>query len=310
MMNKTEFIGKQQRRSLINYLAKCWDDFDNNLSFTNHSQQKFRKEQGKSSTYKSLNSAFYDYKLGENHENQEIDFISSTRDLVEMRKAIINAYENVEDEKSCELFVQLCRVLKWGGVLTNSITGPLLDKHLNGELSEYMTWVIDEKPFDATSEELNVFDTPPNKLLSDSGTTKIYSVVGDECIIYDDRVAAALCYLISKYVPADKPLPEELRLVRGIRVSSDQGNRDPSTPNHRFRAKGKDKEIHAQSNLKANWLISEVVKKLMRDNSDFKATVEESCKEVGFRDEQWMAMRIYESALFMAGHTVPYTKLK
>lgn len=304
-MLKNEFLSLN--RELVEYLTRSWKEL-NGVSFTNYSRKSFRRSNLDQSTYSSLKEAFEDFQWDEKC------FLDSTLELISFREKLNRA---VESKDSSEVFIQACSVLSWGGVLTNSITSKLLDKHQQNSLLDYMTWIVVEKPFDATSTDTNIFEKRyPETILSDSGVTKIYAVTGNECVIYDDRVAASLCYLISNYL-GKKPLDDKhgLKLVRGQRVTqkNKKGNRDPSSQDHRFLPKGpepKNRIQHAQSNLKANWLISEVVINLLKTDQAFARLVDEHSHDLKFNNKMWIGMRIYESSLFMAGHTVPLKPLR
>jgi hypothetical protein len=295
--DKSEFLNNHI--DLIDYICSAWNDFDD-ITLQNPSSKRNRVSDTKVSEYSSLEQAFTDYQWnGESFEN-------STRLLLETRKNLLRL---MREGTSAEIFVELCRVLHWGGVLTNAITGPVLLKHTRNELVDYFKWIIDSKPFDASSQNFKCFESAPSALLSDSGTTKIYSVINDQCIIYDDRVAASFCFLISRHFN-DSQLPPHLTLVVGARKNGN-GNRDPSNRAHRFLPKASQpcKNEHARSNLKSNWIISAVASKLL-DNDQFKSRVNEYSEKLDFNNQLWIAMRILEASLFMAGHTVPYTALK
>ena len=172
----------------------------------------------------------------------------------------------------------------------------------------YFGWIYEKGPFDSISKDLSELENVPldgGALLSNSGLTKIYSVIGDRCVIYDNRVAASLGKIITEYLAGD-PLCAELSIVVGPKP------RDPSTLLHRFPKKGRrDVNVlsHAKSNLAANWLISAVVDLLLENSPRFKKEVNKQldacCRGLDVtRHEKWMAMRIYEAGLFMAGHTV------
>lgn len=296
--DKMQFL--ETHKSLVEYIVQAWSSFDH-FEIKNRSKRKNRASDTPDSTYSSLHQAFIDYQWNGK------SFAQGTKELLDFR---IGIDKYIRERESAELFASLCTVLHWGGVLTNSITGPVLQKHLDNELIDYMEWIVERKPFDATVEQLNIFENPPSLLLSDSGTTKIYAVVNDQCIIYDDRVAASFCYLISKYLKSQS-LPNSLQLVVGARDSK-RRNRDPSTAEHRFIKKSPRicKTEHANSNLKANWVISAVARQLRQDNSEFRDTVGAYTRELNCDNEQWIAMRIIEASLFMAGHAVPYTALK
>lgn len=294
-------------RELIDFLASCWATFPRNKKFENDSRPHFRKSDASSSSYQSLEQAFQDFQW------EKKCFVASTISLLKSQSRI---QESIKTGSQGELFADLCGVLRWGGVLTTAIAGPLLDKRENGQLIRYFSWISSIKPFDAGTADLNILQTAPiecGDLLSNSGVTKIYSVLGSSCIIYDDRVSAALGKIITWYL-GDRELPNELKLVMSAKSS-----RNPSTCVQKFPTKiwtKTEKKAtqqvvkHAESNVKANWLIEAAVQKLRSENEHYEkllryvSTAVQNDIDDRKIDDLWLAMRIFESSLFMAGYSV------
>ena len=65
-------------------------------------------------------------------------------------------------------------------------------------------------------------DFPDNRIKLNSGFTKIYSLLRDDFIIYDSRVALSLCFLIGQYTMANglNEIPDLLQ----FRIPTRQGN--------------------------------------------------------------------------------------
>ncbi len=309
IQNKQEYL--EAVEGFIDHLVGAWDG-PLKTPFENRSQQKNRKSIQAASRYKSLEEAFLDYQW----ENS--DFIETTRKLLSFRRQIRS--DDVINDKY-KLYVTINLILRWGGVLKDHIAGKFLDMVLEDDLVEYIKWA--KNSFSAKSNDWIEFPTPPapNKLASDSGATKVYTMLCDGCVIYDDRVAASLCLLISDYVGEENELPSPLRLMSGkrgeqknSRGGAQKTNRDPSTKRHRFIKKSTGIE-HANSNLKANWIILTMAEKLMVQNNRFRHWVNQTCddlyNEKADREERtWVAMRIIETSLFMAGHSVPRRLIK
>ena len=286
-VNRDDFLASHH--ALVQLLVDCWSAFPNQEVFVNPSKKRYRRSDEDLSTYCSLSEAFQDFSWDEKN------FTASTESLLVSRQRL---KKSILSDSSSELFVDLCEVLRWGGVLTTSIAGPLLDKYNNNSLLEYFNWILKNKPFDASNQNADLLASNL-ELLSDSGTTKIYSVIGDSCVIYDDRVAAALGKIITWY-KKNEPLSQDLRFVVGT------DKRNPSNQVQKFRPKSscKSKLEHAKSNLKANWLIDAAVSRLLNVNPSFSQLVTQHAAALKTNDMQWLAMRTFESALFMAGHTV------
>ncbi len=156
-------------------------------------------------------------------------------------------------------------------------------------------------------------DNPEQKLFnkfqirSNAGFTKIHSLIMDDFIIYDSRVAAALGMFIVKYC-YDKNLasiPDDLSLcwLQGIRGKQ---LRNPSFPpryifptfNPGSRKSENDKLryyaqhcMHAESNCKANWILVKALEK--------------SRGFAGVKGQD--ALRAIEAALFTVGYDLSKT---
>jgi len=290
-ITKQKFLDKHER--LVELLVSCWDQLPNNEAFHNASPTRFRRSESKNGNkYLSLNCAFQDF------EWEKQKFVDTSLSLVTLGDEI---KQNIKVKSKGDLLFNLCKVLEWGGVLTTSIMRPILEKYEHHQLVEYFEWVSVKQPFDESKHDLGLFaDVPESvgKLLSNSGLTKIYCAIGSSGVIYDDRVAASLGRIITWYLGTNS-MPSELVFVVG------GGSRDPSTKSHRFLKKGGSSSIdHAQSNLKANWLISACVCELMLTNESFKSIMAAHVSIIEKRNELWLAMRIYEAALFMAGYSL------
>lgn len=116
-----------------------------------------------------------------------------------------------------------------------------------------------------------------------AGFSKIYSAMIDDFPIYDSRVACALTSLIWLFCERNRPtgVPESLKL--GIPVDRSSQNRNPyGFPN----IQGAQYRKHADSNLKAAWILGELAE---IEEGDFSKVPKES------------RVRALEAALFMIG---------
>lgn len=290
-ITKQKFLEKHKK--LVELMVKCWDELPNNKAFYNASPKRFRGSKSKPfEKYVSLHCAFRDF------EWEKKKFEDTSLSLVTLGDEI---KQNIKMKSKGDLLFNLCNVLEWGGVLTTSIMRPILSKYENHQLIEYFEWVSTSQPFDASNLDSGLLLNVPEsvgQLLSNSGLTKIYCAIGSSTVIYDDRVAASLGRIITWYLGMNST-PVELMFVVG------GGSRDPSTESHRFLKKGGSSSVdHAQSNLKANWLISACVCELMLTNESFKSIMAAHVSILEKRNELWLAMRIYEAALFMAGYSL------
>jgi hypothetical protein len=292
-LSKEEFLVNNTQ--LTNFLAGCWHDFEG-FSFTNSSKRINRQSQTKSSTYCSLLEAFDDYQW--NKKN----FSEVTKLLLELKTELHNGMIK-NDEKG--LFLTVSEVLYWGGVLKDNIAGPFLIKARKGKLVNYLHSLVNV--LDSSTCSVKMISNLPSELLSDSGATKVYSLIGSESIIYDDRVSATLGVLINQFL-GDKKLTPSLRLIMGKKDKRGINNRDPSNDTQKYPKKGSEehhKKAHFISNVKANWLLSATASKLLREDDCFQYIVQNLCEYLNTNDEKWIAIRVLEASLFMAGHNVP-----
>lgn len=172
-------------------------------------------------------------------------------------------------------------ILRWGGVFPKN--GRWLIKNQAGlaayfnDRAEYLGKNSD----DTLLGELSRFN---------SGMTKIYSLLVDDFIIYDTRVAAALGWVVVKYCQEKKleKVPESLRFPWGTAKEApntlNPKQRNPSVGHLKFPRLQSGSE-YARWNLRASWLLWDVINKTQ---SCFKG-IDNS-------------LRALEAALFMIGY--------
>lgn len=216
---------------------------------------------------------------GHSVETAQNDYESNCIALKKIADSLCSALRENSEEKA---FVAAVRVLEWGQVYRGSIKW-LLSKYDQRRLVESINDARSILTSNDTQDRLERFDHVDLRM--DSGTTKIFSLASSgDSIIYDDRVGAALGLLVIKYLktlPEDmrpKTVPKELKFMR-----SNKKDRNPSEGAYKLPARGTHpSEIHAESNLRANWIIQSLL------------------HHVG---GQWDARKI-EAALFMIGYRV------
>jgi hypothetical protein len=285
----------QKHVQLLTYLVSGWENLPG-YEFTNSSSKNYRKSDNQTSTYFSLKSAYEDYSWDGD------DFKLATQKLIVLKSELESAL-SVQDEN--RILIVAANILRWGGVLTTAIGGPFLDKNKKQQLGKYLLDI--RLLFESDTVSREDFLTISDILLSDSGATKVYTLLCKYCVIYDDRVAASLGYIISKFIGA-KELPDDLNLTTGEKDSKEKRNRNASSQNHTFRRKGatkKAKSHHAMSNVKANWLLEEVAIRLINENGSFRKEIEYISECLEYNEKRWIALRVVEASLFMAGHNVP-----
>jgi hypothetical protein len=213
---------------------------------------------------------------------------SNERQLMQLRKSLTDALQESSAEKT---FIAGMKILDWGQVYKGSV-GWLIQKHENNELVQAIKDAVKVLDGDRLSDTTSF--NSARKLRMDSGLTKVYSLASEHCIIYDDRVGAALGLMVTQFLKANPghqskakkdKVPEELKFMRSATSS-----RNPSLSSEGFKFPGnKGGALHAQSNLMANWILHKIARELPKlwDKSD----VTEK-------------LRAMESALFMLGYRV------
>lgn len=140
-----------------------------------------------------------------------------------------------------------------------------------------------------TCPNLNGFRTGHYRM--NSGITKIYALTYPNFIIYDSRVAAALGRLVTKYCQSlQSPLsinPDTLKFAW-----TGPNKRNPCINGFKFPRVNNNSVKHAESNIKANWLLQAVIAKFQ--DGDFWGIEKEPAKR----------LRALEAALFMMGYSL------
>jgi hypothetical protein len=122
-----------------------------------------------------------------------------------------------------------------------------------------------------------------------AGMTKIYSLICNNFVIYDSRVAATLGWGVVKYCFQNKlnEIPEELCFPRAS-FRGGMHKRDASVSTLKFPTL-RSGQHHMLWNLKASWLLESVLK-------------HENAKSTEFVKAGKNALRALEAALFMIGY--------
>ena len=190
------------------------------------------------------------------------------------------------DDESC---ISYCiSILEWGGVRNKN---DLRIYDIGNEVCKYFQRVKER-----FSEDISSNDYYYNGLIMNSGFTKLYSFYMEDFIIYDGRLGAALGHLVKLYCQDKKieSVPEELLFAWGRGqeskyVSSQLNKRNPSVGSLSFPELLNNPRRHTESSIRANWLISMILK-----NTDSKFN----------KLDKQVQMRALEAALFMIGYKV------
>ena len=216
--------------------------------------------------------------------------------LEELRTRLLAAMR-VDDAKACE--VLCCQILEWGGVAHRpniarrvKILGPELAAYLGAIQSHFQ-----RSDLDAEDVEVEVCVGKKHIPIElDSGTTKIYSLICPEFVIYDGRVGAALGHLVARWNQdahqgRQEAIPTSLWFAWGDRSKKTRDPIPSGFPREMFPLLRNDDGSRIGHNLRANWLC----KKLAQES---RGTRFEELGDVADR------MRAIEAALFMIGYAV------
>lgn len=176
------------------------------------------------------------YKWPENKNG--LSFEQTFEKVVSFRAGLKSALNRHDADEAFDIF---CNILRWGGVgvATKNINalkeirgkGNFIST-LQGVRTLIQSYIIDNENF----------HFPMN-----SGFSKIYTLLDDQFIIYDSRVAAQLCWLIKKCFN-DNPMIFELgKCTYQAKVNRDPGKDFPMLT-------GKPKK-YFESNIKAAWIL-------------------------------------------------------
>ncbi|WP_448196926.1 hypothetical protein [Pseudomonas putida] len=175
----------------------------------------------------------------------------------------------------------------WGGVSARN--NPWLEENRVGLAAM----------FEQVAQVLRQGDLDSPEFFSDlrfnAGMTKVYSLMCENFIIYDSRVAAALGWLVMRYCGEQKltALPEGLRFPwapakEAVNATAPK-NRDPGVE-HEFRfPRLRRGHHHALWNMRASWVLSE-------------ALAHPSAQGSRFHEGAGKPVRKLEMGLFMIGY--------
>jgi len=270
-MTKNIYLANPDVNNFINWLGPKLDvGFIHNYTFPN-------------GTVWNCNSIFNAY---QNYIWDNNDFASTAVELNTYKKVYNYGFE-INNIDIIKCFCNL--IFKWGGTVHGNKGyvnnyNPINFPDIHVELTAGAL-LFDQLAFDDT--------LPNNDIRLNAGFTKVYSLLRSDFIIYDSRVAFALCYLIGQYTIASGflDIPNLLR----FRIPPRQGNialrQIPSFFNingFNFQGTNSRNDYHQISNMRANWILSEVLNR--NPGSRFNTL------EPGLR------LRALESALFMIGY--------
>jgi hypothetical protein len=250
--------------------------------------QYFDRDHGHTRTFSKFDDALTQYNWdGQTFVQTEVKL----RNLAdELRKAGEAADTN---QNTLSTLVACFNVLDWGGggALRSSNVDWLVKNIVPGSpLGDLLRDAVGALGDGNRNRDANLSGFRRDTYRSNAGFTKIYSLLSENTfVIYDSRVAAALGMLIANWCAETgrSEVPDHLRLhwmPAKEGPNADTKVRDPSLEIFRFpKLTGTTVNFnHAASNVRANWIVELVLKKIAKKTS-------------------WTARKI-EAALFMIGY--------
>jgi hypothetical protein len=211
--------------------------------------------------------------------------IESMRQEMEAALTQCQAAQGTAERRLAELELLFVsnKSLSWGRVYEGAFPF-LIHQAETGVLSQNLRSAA--ALIDGTADDVGAFDDRPYR--SDCAMTKVYAMMNQRTVVYDDRLGAALGLLCRKHLERERrrSVPELLAFMVG-----DRGDvrHDPSRRDLVFGDKRSGSE-HARWNIRANWLVD----RLARDETIAAALGSHH------RDR----IRRLEAALFMIGDDV------
>ena len=209
------------------------------------------------------------------------DFGGNANHLISLQNRLEAALKSNNDSGCCEAAID---VMKWGGVVPGNVRWLGANQVGLVQLLKNTQCALNIGDYDAAP--LN-----DESLRFNSGMTKVYSLLCDNFVIYDSRVAAALGWIVVCFLKGKGPVPPGLKFpwapAKEIKGQRNPKRRNPSEGNLLFPRLQAGRN-HAEWNLKASWLLEEV---LAKSKSNF--------------NNQKNPLRALEAALFMIGYDLP-----
>lgn len=278
-MRKEEYLHNRTVQDFINWLAT-------HLISERFSHSYTIRKNKKDWTCSSIYDAYKNYEWGFSAVpdfgfSAGYSFLENTTALTCLQEALQDALSKKDDTLALNATKA---VMTWGGVRNGNVRW--LEAHKEG-LASMLCTVRDS----FNQQNLNAI---PKDLRFNAGMTKVYSLICDELIIYDSRVAAALGWIVNEFclekglekIPAVLAFP--FAPAKESSTAKNPKNRNPNTHNLGFKQL-RSGVFHAKWNAKASWLLSGVLQRAGESNP--------------FKDlSSTKQLRAFESALFMIGY--------
>lgn len=285
-MNKKEFL---ESSSVMNFIDWISHILDQPGSFLHAYQIKKPKKSWQcTSLYSAYENYSWSFKTTDPESGKLLTGSSFNDNLLVLMKLSDGLKQSISQEDHINCRNHCYSILKWGGVYNKN--NLKIDAYGDG-ICNYLANVREIFTNNKSSLESN-----NNQIIMNSGFTKIYSLCIDDFIIYDGRVGAALCLLVRKFCEDTRldnaPVELAFAWAKGREttyMSSSKNKRNPSSEKYQFPELLNNPRRHLENNIRANWLIAEILRKTESRFNGLDTDIQ---------------MRAFESALFMIGYQV------
>lgn len=293
-LSKKQFLDSDHVQGFIEFLKQY-------VSGTETFEHRYKdRRSGKTLEFNSIYDAFekYSYPMGrkfrEAGRKDHKSYATNARVLKRLQKQIREAFE----QKNAEgLLASSIEILEWGGVAgakegDSKKSGNRLWLHKNHPHGEGLAEAYKEAQTVFLSDEPCLDDVRR----SNAGFTKIYSLLFENFIIYDSRVAAALGLFVVRYCTNKslKSIPPELDFgwmpAKEAAKASSPKLRNADAGPYEF-SKASSERLHASANIRANWIFEKVLPTNAKPSGKRFAGLPKGER-----------MRALESAFFMIGY--------
>lgn len=281
-MQKNEYLKKPEVKAFVDW-------FQMQLSAGSEQKHTYTKPGGRIVEFSNLADALakYDWPFRfvepDGRQRSGNSYEENKTALMDLKKNLVAGILEGNEEK---VKLWAIAIVGWGGV--SSGNGQWFIDNASGLINELQRV---GKGLSINDDERSKL---PKNLRFNAGMTKIYSLMLDNFIIYDSRVAAALAWFVVVWLRESNEgkngVPDLLKFpcmpAKEGRNPEIRKLRDPSSGVYKFQRMNSRASLHAQWNLRASWIIEAVIN---------------GCEGTPFH-QKGDSVRGLEAALFMWGY--------
>ncbi len=294
-MDRKQFLAESQ--DFLRFLSNCICETEGHSFSHEYRDNKSKNDWECNSVFDAFKNYRYPIKKRflNNGMADSSSFASNASVLNRLQSELQKHFLNCDNTNSENALLQSSKdVFDWGGVLARN--GCWLDGYVAGGSSLCSLYNSARDIFLSPAPDLNKIRN--DGIRSNAGFTKVYSLLFDDFIIYDSRVAATLELFVIGFCKSHnlEEIPEHLHF-RWMPAKEAKSKKLRNASVGKLKFSGVNKEHnHADSNIRANWLFSELF-----SNSEYLGNQAEG-KTFGSLQNKQEKMRALESAFFMIGY--------